>query len=97
MSARPCVASCATRRRPRPEGQGHGGGAAVTEACHVTPADVLAFWRQAGYDRWYARDDAFDAEIRARFLDLWRKAVAGKLSAWEASDDGALALTIVLD
>jgi uncharacterized protein (DUF924 family) len=69
----------------------------VTEACDVTPAAVLAFWRQAGPDRWYARDDAFDAEIRARFLDLWRKAMAGELSAWEASDDGALALTIVLD
>jgi uncharacterized protein (DUF924 family) len=69
----------------------------VTEACDVTPAEVLAFWRQAGPDRWYARNDAFDAEIRARFLELWRKAVAGELSAWEASDDGALALTIVLD
>jgi uncharacterized protein (DUF924 family) len=69
----------------------------VTEVCDVTPVDVLAFWRQAGPDRWYARDDAFDAEIRARFLELWRKAVAGELSAWETSDDGALALTIVLD
>jgi uncharacterized protein (DUF924 family) len=69
----------------------------VTEVCDVTPVDVLAFWRQAGPDRWYGRDNAFDAEIRARFLELWRKAVAGELSAWEASDDGALALTIVLD
>jgi uncharacterized protein (DUF924 family) len=69
----------------------------VTEVCDVTPVDVLAFWRQAGPDRWYARDNAFDAEIRARFLEFWRKAVAGELSAWEASDDGALALTIVLD
>jgi uncharacterized protein (DUF924 family) len=69
----------------------------VTEVCDVTPVDVLAFWRQAGPDRWYARDDAFDAEIRARFFEFWRKAVAGELSAWEASDDGALALTIVLD
>jgi uncharacterized protein (DUF924 family) len=69
----------------------------VIEACDVTPADVLAFWRQAGADRWYARDDAFDAEIRARYLELWRSAAAGGLSAWEESDDGALALTIVLD
>jgi uncharacterized protein (DUF924 family) len=28
---------------------------------------------------------------------LWHEAAAGKLSSWEASDDGALALTIVLD
>ena len=63
----------------------------------ITPADILAFWREAGYDRWYNKDDAFDAEVRHRYLDLWQKAGAGELSAWEMSDDGALALTIVLD
>jgi len=63
----------------------------------ATPAEVLTFWREAGYDRWYTRDDAFDAEIRRRYLDLWRKAANGGLSSWETSDDGALALTIVLD
>jgi uncharacterized protein (DUF924 family) len=63
----------------------------------LTPADVLAFWREAGAERWYARDDAFDAEVTRRFLGLWQSAAAGELSAWEESDDGALALTIVLD
>ncbi len=28
-----------------------------------TPADILAFWRDAGPDRWYSHDDAFDAEV----------------------------------
>ena len=64
---------------------------------HVTPADILAFWRDAGPERWYTPDDAFDAEVRRRFLDLWRKAASGELSSWHASDDGALALVIVLD
>ena len=63
----------------------------------VTPADILAFWRDAGPDRWYTPDDSFDAEVRQRFLDLWRQAAAGELSSWQASDDGALALVIVLD
>jgi uncharacterized protein (DUF924 family) len=63
----------------------------------VTPAGILAFWRDAGPDRWYSRDDAFDAEVRQRYLDLWRRAAAGELSSWETSDDGALALVIVLD
>lgn len=63
----------------------------------VAPADILGFWRDAGPDRWYTRDDAFDAEMRRHYLDLWRKAAAGELSSWEASDDGALALVIVLD
>ena len=63
----------------------------------VTPAGILAFWRDAGPERWYRRDDAFDAEVRRRFLGLWQRAAAGELSSWEASDDGALALVIVLD
>jgi uncharacterized protein (DUF924 family) len=64
---------------------------------HVTPADILAFWRDAGPDRWYSRDEAFDAEVRRRFLGLWQRAAACELSSWETSDDGALALVIVLD
>jgi uncharacterized protein (DUF924 family) len=63
----------------------------------VAPADILAFWRDAGPDRWYKPDDAFDADVRRRFLGLWQKAAAGELSSWETSDDGALALVIVLD
>ena len=30
----------------------------------ATPADVLAFWRAAGPDKWFKKDAAFDAEIR---------------------------------
>lgn len=63
----------------------------------VTPAGILTFWRDAGPDRWYTPDDAFDAEVRRRFFDLWQRAAAGELSSWETSDDGALALVIVLD
>ena len=69
----------------------------MTDAREVTPAEVLAFWRAAGSERWYARDDAFDAEIRSRFLCLWELALVGGLSSWEDSDGGALALVIVLD
>jgi uncharacterized protein (DUF924 family) len=60
-------------------------------------SDVVTFWRAAGDEQWYKRDDAFDASIRERFLALWHKAVAGELSSWEATDDGALALVILLD
>jgi len=69
----------------------------VADVGGVTPAEILAFWREAGRERWYKRDDAFDAAVRARFLDLWQRAAAGELSSWEATDDGALALVIVLD
>jgi uncharacterized protein (DUF924 family) len=69
----------------------------VTEAHDIAAADILTFWREAGSERWYTRNEAFDAEVRRRFLPLWQSAAAGELSTWEASDDGALALTIVLD
>ncbi|AMA55611.1 DUF924 family protein [Bradyrhizobium sp. CCGE-LA001] len=69
----------------------------MLEAGDITPSGILAFWREAGRARWYKRDDAFDAEIRRRFLALWQKAAAGELASWETSDEGALALVIVLD
>jgi uncharacterized protein (DUF924 family) len=69
----------------------------MTDFGNISPADILAFWREAGRDAWYERNDAFDAEVRRRFLALWQKAVAGELSSWEATDEGALALVIVLD
>jgi len=61
------------------------------------PEEVLAFWRAAGPEKWFAKDDAFDAAIRARFLPTYEAAAAGKLAAWEAQAESALALVIVLD
>jgi uncharacterized protein (DUF924 family) len=63
----------------------------------ITPADVVGFWRAAGPDRWFERDAAFDDEIRRRFLGLHEAAAAGKLTGWEQSAEGALALLILLD
>ena len=61
------------------------------------PGDVIAFWRGAGPGKWFRKDAAFDADIRARFLDTYEAAAAGALADWEATADGALALVIVLD
>jgi uncharacterized protein (DUF924 family) len=63
----------------------------------VTPADVLAFWRAAGPDKWFEKDETFDGEIRERFLDTYTAAAAGRLAAWEEDADSALALLIVVD
>jgi uncharacterized protein (DUF924 family) len=62
-----------------------------------SPADILAFWREAGISKWYIKNDAFDAEVRRRFQRLWEAARDGELAGWEETDDGALALVIVLD
>jgi uncharacterized protein (DUF924 family) len=61
------------------------------------PDDVLAFWRAAGPQKWYKKDSDFDAEITRRFLPTYEAAVAGRLSHWEDTPEGALALVITLD
>lgn len=59
--------------------------------------DVLAFWRAAGEDKWFTKDDAFDRAIRDNFLPAYEAAAAGKLNDWAKTPEGALALIIVLD
>lgn len=63
----------------------------------ASATDVLTFWRDAGPDKWFNKDTAFDDAIRSRFLETYEAAAAGELSDWESTADGALALTIVLD
>jgi uncharacterized protein (DUF924 family) len=63
----------------------------------ASPQDVLAFWREAGHDKWFEKDVAFDDAIRTRFLETYEAAAAEKLSEWERTAEGALALVIVLD
>jgi uncharacterized protein (DUF924 family) len=63
----------------------------------ASAADVVSFWREAGPERWFKKDSAFDDAIRGRFLATHEAAAAGKLSGWEQSADGALALLILLD
>jgi uncharacterized protein (DUF924 family) len=63
----------------------------------VSAKDVVTFWREAGPERWFTKDAAFDAEIKRRFLPTYEAAAAGKLRDWENSAEGALALLILLD
>ncbi len=63
----------------------------------ASAAEVVSFWREAGPDRWFTKDAAFDNQIRERFFDTYEAAAAGKLSGWEHSAQAALALLILLD
>lgn len=62
-----------------------------------SPAVVVDFWRDAGYERWFARDDAFDDDFHGRFLDAHHAAARRELEGWMESADGALALIVLLD
>jgi len=63
----------------------------------TAPADIVRFWHDAGYEKWFKKDDAFDAEIRQRFFATHEAAAAGRLAEWEATPEGALALLLLLD
>jgi len=68
-------------------------------------AAVLDFWFGApgapghGKSRreWFAKDAAFDDEIRRRFLALHASAALGECDRWAATPRGLLALIVVLD
>ena len=63
----------------------------------ISPRDVLEFWIAAGPEKWFAKDDAFDAEISNRFDAAHQEAKTGALDDWSKTADGALALIILLD
>lgn len=63
----------------------------------ASAAEIVSFWLNAGPDRWFTKDAAFDEQIRERFLDTYETAAAGKLAGWEQSAQGALALLVLLD
>jgi uncharacterized protein (DUF924 family) len=58
---------------------------------------VVEFWRNAGPDRWFKRDEIFDAACTERFRTAWEAARTGALDHWAATPEGALALVLLLD
>jgi uncharacterized protein (DUF924 family) len=61
-------------------------------------SEVLEFWFvQSRPRQWFAKDPAFDALLRERFLGLTRRALSGELDAWGAEPTGGLALVLLLD
>ncbi|HBK45195.1 MAG TPA: DUF924 domain-containing protein [Xanthomonadaceae bacterium] len=58
---------------------------------------VLEFWQTAGPERWFTRNESFDANFRQHFLELHHAAARRECEDWMDSADGALALLILLD
>lgn len=61
------------------------------------PADIVAFWVEAGPSKWFAKDDAFDAEFHRRFEADHLAAARRELDDWLGTPEGALALCLLLD
>ena len=62
-----------------------------------SPQEIVRFWRDAGPQRWFKKDPAFDVDFKARFEAAHHAAATGTLDGWAADADGALALLILLD
>lgn len=60
-------------------------------------AAVIAFWREAGPDRWFAKDETFDRRFRSHCSALYEDAARGALDLWLADPESALALVLLLD
>ena len=63
----------------------------------VTPAGIVAFWTEAGPQKWFKKDAAFDQTIAARFGSAVEDALSGGLDHWSETPSGTLALVLVLD
>lgn len=67
--------------------------------------EVLDFWfgapgsRERGRSRkaWFQKSEAFDADVRRRFLATWEQAARGELDRWQETPLASLALVVVLD
>jgi len=64
----------------------------------LAPAYALvAFWRDAGADAWFAKNAAFDDEFRERFLALHFAAARRECENWLGDPCANLALVLLLD
>ena len=63
----------------------------------ASAAEVVRFWSDAGPQRWFRKDDAFDRAFRDRFLPTHEAAARAALEGWRRSAEGALALLVLLD
>jgi uncharacterized protein (DUF924 family) len=63
----------------------------------ATPEDVISFWREAGPDRWFSKDETFDQACRDRFIPTYEAAARGDLNEWELTPEGSLAVILLLD
>ena len=93
----------------RARGSGHAGKSPYDKGVTALPpqaAAILDFWfvprpgevaENGSRKVWFTRNDAFDADIRARFGDTLAAAVAGAYGEWCTSPHGSLARVILLD
>ena len=56
----------------------------------MRPEDIVSFWEQAGEDRWFTKDSAFDGALAIRFGAALKEARLGAFDQWGDTPEGAL-------
>jgi len=75
----------------------------ISPSVDTAAQEVLAYWFGDGKERgqsraqWFQKNAAFDAEIRARFLPIYERAIAGEFEDWTQHAPSCLAYIVVLD
>ena len=60
--------------------------------------ELIDFWfEEAGEEKWWAKDDAFDAEIERRYGDLRRHVIETQAADWRQGPRRILAAILMLD
>tara|TARA_Y100001970_G_C14155661_1_gene815387 strand:+ start:965 stop:1507 length:543 start_codon:yes stop_codon:yes gene_type:complete len=60
--------------------------------------EILNFWfKKCNPEQWFRKDPAFDKKIRELFYVYVEEALIGKLENWSDSENGCLALILILD
>lgn len=58
---------------------------------------LTRFWREAGPEKWFAKNDAFDRAFSENYLHLHMAAARRELEPWLNEAESALALLLLLD
>jgi len=64
----------------------------------ISHEEIIDFWQnEITEPGWYVADDAIDAKIRGRYLEMWQRAREGGYDHWCCRPEHSLALLILLD
>jgi uncharacterized protein (DUF924 family) len=70
---------------------------AVAGRADHSATGVVGFWREAGPERWFAKDAEFDRRFREHSIDAHWSAAKRDLDGWMRVPEGALALLLLTD
>lgn len=69
----------------------------MSDPSHIADA-VIHFWfDEVGKDRWFAKDEALDAEIARRFTDARQRVIDSGAAGWRSNVTTLMAAIILLD